>query len=447
MTRGRVRAGLVIALLFPLAFAQAPGTAILVGSVHDSGGPPLAASVSLIDAHGQVSIAHADVEGKYQFTGLRPGTYTLRAEMTGFTTTTSDPFVLAAGTKHVDLALTSALGAQFYDEPNFVVAGVTDTNAHGGHGSDTVVRSTETLAKEAAAMKKERKGSSKLVVPVTVESLRAEIAREPNDAKLHHSLGGIEEAVGNALDAAREYQRAAELDPTENNLFDWGTELLMHRAAEQAIEVFAKGNRLFPLSTRMLLGLGAALYARGSYDEASRRFFEATDLNPADPGPYLFLGRVLEGPVVARLNGFVERLQSFLSRQPDNALANYYYAAAIWRGWRGPEDRQTASQAQSLLTKAVQIDPTLADAWYQLGIVYSSLSDLPDAIAAYQKAIETGTQHEESHYRLGQVYQRIGEAVKARSEFALYDQLRKTAAAEEERERGQIQNFVFTLRQ
>jgi tetratricopeptide (TPR) repeat protein len=447
MTSFSAQPVLVIAFLFPLAFAQTQDTAILMGSVHDSSGPPIAASVSLIDAHGQVSIAHADVEGKYRFSALRPGTYTLRAEMTGFTAATSGPFVLANGTRHIDLTLASAPAAQFYDEPNFVIAGVTDTNAHGGHGSDTVVRSTESLAKAAAALSKERGGSGKLVVPVTVESLRAEIAREPTNAALHHSLGNLEEKNGNALDAAREYQRAAELNPTENNLFDWGTELLMHRAAEQAIEVFAKGNRLFPQSSRMLLGLGAALYARGSYDEASRRFFEATDLNPADSGPYLFLGKVLQGPEVARLDGFVERLRRFASLQPENALANYYSASAIWRSWRGPEDLETAAQTRSFLMKAVRLDPTLADAWYQLGIVYSSLSDFPDAITAYQKAIETRTQHEEAHYRLGQAYQQIGESVKARSEFALYDRLRKTAAAEEERERSQIQQFVFTLRQ
>jgi tetratricopeptide (TPR) repeat protein len=441
MTHGHALPALVIAFLLPLALAQTQDTATLMGSVHDSNGHPVAASVSLIDAQGKVLAARADAEGKYQFAALHSGTYTLRAEMAGFTTMTSGFFVLANGTKHIDLTMASAPEAQFYDEPNFVVAGVTDTNARGGHGSDTVVRSTESLARAAASLTKQTTADT------GEKTLREAVAREPTNAALHHSLGDLEEKKGNALDAAREYQRAAELNPTENNLFDWGTELLMHRAAEQAIEVFAKGNRLFPRSSRILLGLGAALYARGSYDEASRRFFEATDLNPADPGPYLFLGKVLEGPEVARLDGFVERLRRFASLQPGNALANYYSANAIWKSWRGPDDRQAASQAQSLLTKAVRLDPTLADAWYQLGIVYSSLSEFPDAIAAYQKAIETGTQHEESHYRLGQAYQRSGDAVKARSEFALYDQLHKTAAVEEEQERSQIQNFVFTLRQ
>ncbi len=88
------------------------------------------------------------------------------------------------------------------------------------------------------------------------------------------------------------YQRAADLDPSEPNLFNWGAELLTHRASDQAVEVFADGHRLFPRSTRTLLGLAVALYSRGSYDQAAQRFFEAADLDASDPAPYLFLGKI-----------------------------------------------------------------------------------------------------------------------------------------------------------
>jgi tetratricopeptide (TPR) repeat protein len=125
------------------------------------------------------------------------------------------------------------------------VAGVTQATNGGVHGSDTVWRLTEALAKATASLSQE--------------------------------LHGRDEKLGNALEAVREYQRAAELNPSESNLFDWGAELLTHRAADPAIEVFTRGNRLFPRSARMLLGLAVACYARGSYDQAARHFFEAAD--------------------------------------------------------------------------------------------------------------------------------------------------------------------------
>ena len=89
------------------------------------------------------------------------------------------------------------------------------------------------------------------------------------------------DARGDPLQTVREYQRAAETNPSESNFFNWGAELLLHRAIEPAIEVFTRGNRLFPQSSRMLVGLGVAWYASGSNEHAAQRLCEASDLNPA----------------------------------------------------------------------------------------------------------------------------------------------------------------------
>jgi tetratricopeptide (TPR) repeat protein len=403
-------------LLGTLAMAQ-EGAATLEGLVRDANGKPVAAaSVSL----GEGLSARTNAEGRYRFSKLGAGTYTLRAEMAGYVAVAAGPFNLGAKeTKQIDLKLADA--PAFFDEPNFIVAGVTDTVNRGGHGSETVVRSTEALTRAAA-------------------SLADASPKSAGEAESHHSRAVAEEKRGNVLEAAREYQRAAELDASENNLFDWGTDLLTHRAAEQAIEVFAKGNRLFPGSARMLLGLGAALYARGSYDEAARRFFEAVDLNPRDPAPYVFLGRV-QSVEITLLDGFFERLRRFAELAPGNALANYYYAAILWKRGQDPE---TAARVKPLLETAVRLNPGLGDAYFQMGMVYADLKDFPKAIAAYQKAIEAGTG--DAHYRLAQAYQRSGEPVKARKEFDLYEQFRRTSAAEEERKRNEIQQFVFRLR-
>jgi tetratricopeptide (TPR) repeat protein len=288
----------------------------------------------------------------------------------------------------------------YFDEPNFIVAGVTDPSQRGGHGSDPVLRSAESLAKATAAL---RTGSA---------------------------------ADANPLDAVRQYQEAAELDPSEANLFNWGAELLTHRAVDQAIEVFSKGHRLFPRSTRTLLGLAVALYSRGSYDQAEQRFFEAADLNPSDPEPYLFLGKLSNGPITESA-GFAERLERFVRLQPENASANYYYAATLSR---------TSPQARALLEKAVRLDPKLGDAFLLLGIVYAEEGDLTKAISAYQSAIDATPPMEESHYRLALAYRKIGETAKAQKEIQLYQQLSQKSVQQLERERAAIQQFVFELK-
>ena len=418
---------IAIGLLSAMGWGRA-----LNGVVRDSNTRPLeGVIVSLTqDLTVRTDTVRTDQAGKYRFPALPAGSYTLRAEKPGYAAATAGPITIQKNeAKQVDLTLSSAA---FFDEPSFVVAGVTDMVNRGGHGSETVVRSTETVARAAAELSRASAGR------MSPEALRVAIERDPNNAGLHHQLAVAEEKRGNALEAARAYQRAAELDPNENNLFDWGAELLTHRAAEQAAEVFATGHRLFSGSARMLLALGSALYAKGSYEEAAKRFFEATDLNPKDTAPYLYLGKI--GAVeIIRMDGYGERMKRFAGLNPETALANYYYAVSL-------QNYGDVLQVEFLLRKAIRLDPKLADAHLALGTYYAGLHDFSKAIASYRAAIELGTEHEEVHYRLALEYQQSGDREAARKEFALYEELRKSLAVEQEQNRSRIQQFVFRLR-
>ena len=46
--------------------------------------------------------------------------------------------------------------------------------------------------------------------------------------------------------AANEYEAAAHADPSESNLFDWGSELLLHRTLGPAVEVFQHASERYP---------------------------------------------------------------------------------------------------------------------------------------------------------------------------------------------------------
>jgi tetratricopeptide (TPR) repeat protein len=389
---------------------DARGSATLAGTVLDSQGHPLASATVYLQLKptGQTQTAHTDPAGSYRFTGLLPGVYLLRAESASGEAAVRPILLGERETMKVDLTVEYA----YSDEPSFIVAGVTDPISRGGHGSDTVLRSAEELAKATASL--------------SVEAPRKVAEKD-------------------ALQAVREYQRAAELNPTEPNLFNWGTELLVHRAAEPAAEVFAKGHRLFPHSLRLLLGLAAAWYAHGDYTQAAQYFFQACDLNPGDPHPYMFLGKV-QSIEIAKLPGYAERLSRFAKLHPDNAWANYYYAVGLWKQRKGPEDSETPTRARELLQKAVRLDPNLGAAYLQLGILYSDQNEDAKAIAAYRKAIEVSPGVDEPHYRLGQAYERTGQKEQARKELEAYQQLSQKSAAGIERERSEIQQFVIQLR-
>jgi tetratricopeptide (TPR) repeat protein len=522
---GRGLAVLIVFVLFPLGLqSQETGTsASLRGTVRTSHGQPVVGATIHLQtkdpSHAQT--ARSDSQGNYSFSALPGGVYVLRAEMAGYSDAEiHSVFFGPKEAKNVDLVLlpakttapASAQAPEFFDEPQFAVAGVTDTTGLGGHGSDTIVRTRETLAKETVSLSKAPASTAPAAPSEREKSLRESVERQPrsfetnhllgkvldengksrdaipyleragelkpsdyensydlalahahagnyerardqaeplvvnhDSAELHHLLGDLQEKLGNSLEAVREYQSAAEMDPRESYVFDWGAELLLHHAPEPAVEVFTKGNRLFPRSARMLIGLGAARFARGSYDQAVQRICQASDLNPNDPIPYLFLGR-MQRAESAPSEVSVEKLRRFVTQQPENAEANYYYAVGLWKLRKGPQDTARRAQVEALLRNVIHRDPKFAAAYLQLGVLHSEQRDYRNAISDYQQAIQADPQMEEGHFRLAQAYRQIGDGAKADVELKVYDQIAKESAQKAERERHEIRQFVYTLR-
>ena len=198
-------------------------------------------------------------------------------------------------------------------------------------------------------------------------------------------------------------------------------------------------------SARMLTGLGAALYSNGSWDEAARRLCAASDLEPANTAPYLFLGKI-EKATPAPLPCSEQKLARFVQQQPGNALANYYYAISIWKREKGSENPAAWKHAEALLEKAVTIDPQLDGAYLQLGMVHFARGEFEQAIRGYRNAIAINPNLGEAHRQLGLAYQRTGEKAKAQQEFLAYERAEKSEAADLERQRRELRQFVIILK-
>ena len=491
------------------------------GEVHDAKGKPLSGAILHLqtDSGPELQTARTDENGRFSFSALDQGVYALRAQMSGYgEARLSSIFVAAQETKTIDFTLgveksqpRASSAPEFFDQPQFTVSGVTDTTSLGGHGSDTIVRTRDTIAKDTASLGKGPTGRDPAAA-ATEADLRAKVEHDPNgfeqnrelgaflvgqgsarealqyldraaklrpadyksaytlalanadtgnyerareiaesllphhnQGELHHLLADAQEKLGNSLEAVREYERAATLDPSEPYLFDWGSELLLHHAPEPALEVFTKGRRLFPHSVRMLIGIGATWFARGSYDLAIEQICEASDLDPKHSSPYLFLGRIEFAQAIPP-ETLVEKLHRFVMLQPENAAANYYYAVGLWKRRKTSGDAAAAGQVESLLNQAIHLDAKFAAAYLQRGILHSDQGDFSRAVSDYQQAIQADPKLEEAHYRLAQAYRQIGAPDRAKAELQLYDLAVKETVQRTERERHEIRQFVYTLR-
>ena len=279
--------------------------------------------------------------------------------------------------------------------------------------------------------------------PDRARELVQDLLRRKNTAELHNLLGQIEERQGNAVPAANEFETAAHMEPSESNLFDWASELLLHRTLEPAIEVFKQATSRYPNSPRLAIGLGITLYSRGNYDEAVKALLRGADLSPSDSRCYLFLSKAYDSSP-SQADEVIQRFRRFSELQPNDARAYYYFAMSLWKGKRTQDPDLDLHQIESLLRRAVTLDPKLAEAHLQLGNLFSDQARYAEAVPEYVKALDSNADLPDAHYRLGQAYVHTGEKDKAQAQFQIYQEQRAQHLAELDKQRADIRQFVYS---
>jgi tetratricopeptide (TPR) repeat protein len=507
-----------------LAHAWPQDTFAIAGVVRDGGGKAAAGATVRLQTQGDARAQElkTDASGNFGFAGLKAGVYVVSAHMGNAHSNEVKVRGTGGAVQRVELTLgdgaardAKAPEMEFSDVPNFTVAAVTDWTAAGGHGSDTTLRTSESLTRETLRLKAEQNGAGAGTADGdasgTEQRLREAVERSPKDVKANEELGlfylkaersaeavtplqiayeaeptrmdaeyelalalvrsgdaakarahvdrllvegdrpewhrlagEVDEKLGDPLGAVHEFERAVKEDPSEENYFAWGTELLEHRAIWQAKDVFEAGVKAYPKSARLLTALGTALFSGAMYEDAARRLCEASDLSPEDAVPYLFMGRV-EVASPDPLPCVETKLKRFVELQPANALANYYYAMAYWKQHGKSTDAETLRQVEAYLSKAVDADARCSSAYLQLGVIQASQSDFRRAAEYYQKALDADSLSTEAHYRLGVAYDRLGEKEKAAEELRIHDALEKQQAAAVDKQRREVKQFLVQV--
>jgi tetratricopeptide (TPR) repeat protein len=260
-----------------------------------------------------------------------------------------------------------------------------------------------------------------------------ELSRHKDSAKLHNLLGLIEDRREHYLEAAREYHRAAEMEPSESNIFDLATFLLQHKKyvgfLDESIKFFRYGVAQFPRSSQMMVGLGVALYAANEYDEAVRVLCTAVDMDPTDRRPIQFLGRARRvSPELA--NEVDRRLEDFAERYPKNAATNYFYALSLWERGGGDQGRNL-DKIERLLQKALAMAPAWYEPHYQLGVLWESERRYSDAIGEMQTAVKIDPDFFPAHFQLAVLYGKTGDKSAAAAEVAIVKRLKDKDNMEE----------------
>lgn len=258
--------------------------------------------------------------------------------------------------------------------------------------------------------------------------LEAAVRAHPDDARAHHFLGRIAMHDTRFQEAIDHLRKAAELEPTVAE-----HQVVLGRAYGQ-LAVRSGLSKKFGLAKRARAALERAVELEPTSIEARSGLIQFHLLAPGLVGGSTSKARA-HAAEIAKQNPFRGALarawiaedrkdydqaardyREAISRAPDS-LISYWGLAQLWQ--RGARFDSSFALMDELLTRR----PDAMPAYYYYGRAAGlSGQRLPEAVRALERYIAYDPQEGDpprssAHYRLGLVYERMGEREKAKREF------------------------------
>jgi tetratricopeptide (TPR) repeat protein len=238
-------------------------------------------------------------------------------------------------------------------------------------------------------------------------------------AETYNLLGEIQEKLQQFAEAMLSFEKAATLDSqNENYRIDYASAALQHGNVQRAVAVWNSACRDFPRSWRVHVGLGAALYLSGEYDQAAGALLEAVQLNQNATPIYSLLGRVYEAAPEKQLQ-IKQAFEGYLSRGPKDAFAQSEYGRMLYLSSRS-SGNQNFEPAKIALQKALALNPNLAEANLELAIIAQANGHFEQSVAPLQRALAANPRSADAHYRLALAYRKLGQPDQAKGELELF---------------------------
>ncbi len=268
-----------------------------------------------------------------------------------------------------------------------------------------------------------------------------------NARNLSHSapaqslLGDIQEKLGNYKESAEHYIAAAQIEPSESNIYALGMELLRHWTFDPAVAEFTMGAQKFPESERMRLGLGLAYYANQNYDHAIATVSEIVSTDPANSLAAELLGRSCTALAEGSNPGCTILLSAATIHPKDASLATYAAASLLVK----TPSSTDLERAGELLHHALSQNPKSAEAHLELGILLQLQSSWKESISPLEEALREKPGDAKAHYRLSRAYQHEGRSADAKKQVALYQQFSSAQQKDLNGRLKEITTLVVTM--
>ncbi len=288
---------------------------------------------------------------------------------------------------------------------------------------------------------------------------------QPSLAPAYLGLGKCLAETGRFDEALRQYKTAMDLDPRNDEImYEIARAYIEKGLGDEGLLMLDKAKKLNSDNPKLFLYRGLYYYKSMQYAPAIDEFLKAAHEDSRSAEPYVQLALLYinaTNPSYQDPEKAVEYALKAVDLAPDSLKAldtlgrAYFFARrydlaeeTIHRGLekspnnrvleetlarfqnsvKGSADEHNLKGAQLLeagdyagaaeeFKTTVEIDPTFADGYYNLGKVYSQIKDYDQALDSYKKAIELDPENARYHYNLAIVYSAKGETTQSEQEY------------------------------
>ena len=259
------------------------------------------------------------------------------------------------------------------------------------------------------------------------------VLRAP-DAAYYALLGSAYYSLDRPKEASSNLQQAIRLDPSDTeDYFKLGMVFLKYHTYKPAIYIFQTALRSQPQSPKLWLGLGMSYYFASNIDRGEQALRQAIRLAPDSAVAYVVLGDLLQQ--TGRFVGAAANFQQAMHLQPHSFAPYYYYGSVTAR--LGGEHLNNAIAA---LRQAVLLNPTFAEAHYELGKCLADQGRTLDAVHELKTSLSLEPGLARSHYQLGKIFEKMGKTAQAREQFQLF-----AAASEKQHAHDLIRGLIVQI--
>lgn len=278
------------------------------------------------------------------------------------------------------------------------------------------------MAHARSAYELARKGQEVAAIAELKEAARI----APRNALYRSALGGLYERQGKLEEAVTEFGEAARLDPSNPKLterlesvsLEWGAVLARERRFRAGL-VHARVTAVrFPKSSQAHLMLGL-FEARNQQNLAAvAAYRRALELDPESAEASVGLGIAQSGAGLDKdaRNTFELGLMKF----PKDAINRQAYGVLLVR--LAESGATPLERAVQMLHSALSLDPSLAEAHYQLGRLALAAGNAAAAAGHFAAAVHNGLDDSRVHYATARALRRLEKNDAAATHMELFRQ-------------------------